>query len=77
MSKEFPKMATVKLANGRIMPLLYPKGHVRHGEHVVFETADAEKKYDGTGVPASGAPEQTPTPTYDYNYQQPLWTKTS
>jgi hypothetical protein len=65
MSDEFPKMLTVRRGN-RIVPLIYPPGHVRHGQHVVFADADEEKAYerDKIGVPADTRPEQVGQQVY-------------
>ena len=37
---EYPKMLTKE---GR--PVIYPEGHARQGEHVIFNSADEEKAY--------------------------------
>ncbi len=56
---EYPKMATVRLANGKIVPLVYPATDpTRGGTHVVFNNKHEEREYDNTGIPLT-SPEQT------------------
>lgn len=71
---EFPKMRTVKLPNGRIVPLVYPATDpIRGGRHVVFNNKDEEEQYDNTGI-ALTSPEQTPVEV-PYPHGVPWWYK--
>jgi hypothetical protein len=72
VTDKYPKMKTV-VVDGKVVPLVYPKGHVWHGDRVIFGSADDEKKYDGSGVPAPATSEQHSAPTFSYVYEQPWW----
>jgi hypothetical protein len=75
---EFPKMlcTTVRNANGtsRQLPVVYPPGHVRVGQFVMFESADEERDYDHSGVVHHGRPEMHSQPSFSYLYEAPDWT---
>jgi hypothetical protein len=74
---QYPKAVNLarKDKHGRtiFVPLVYPAGHDRHGEFVIWENARAEADYDGTGVPADTRPEMHSQPAFDYNEHWQLW----
>jgi len=75
--KEYPKALTAKAKDGRgdtrFVALVYPAGHVRHGQHVIFNNAEEEKAYDKSGIAADVGPEQVSAhgPTYLYDPWNP------
>jgi hypothetical protein len=55
---EYPKMLTKRVGD-RIVPMVFAKGHVKHGQHVIFNNAQEEREFDRTScVPQDAAPEQ-------------------
>jgi hypothetical protein len=55
MAVPYPKMLTVTLGSGKIVPAVYPAGHVKQGTFVIFNSQADEAGYDGTGVAMSTA----------------------
>lgn len=53
----YPKMVTLSVTDqqgkNRVVPAVYPLGHVKQGTFVIFNSLADEASYDGTGVAAS------------------------
>jgi hypothetical protein len=71
---EYPKAVNIRRKNKHgkdvFVPLVYPEGHLKHGQYVILENARAEADYDGTGVPVDMGPEMQSDhsrPGHSYN----------